>query len=125
MNQKKFMDDKEELVEHLAELGLKKKTARVLVFIGTNNDTTSREIEEKTGLRQPEVSIAVQDLKERIWIKTRYRNNKGKGRPVQLYSLKRQMSEVVEEIRREKEEMMRSLERKLDKVDSLVETIYL
>jgi len=67
----------------------------------------------------------VQDLKERIWIKTRYRNNKGKGRPVQLYSLKRQMSEVVEEIRREKEEMMRSLERKLDKVDSLVETIYL
>ncbi|MFW6195981.1 MAG: ArsR family transcriptional regulator, partial [Thermoplasmatota archaeon] len=65
MNDNKLSDEQRKLIDHLMNTNLSKNTAICLVFIASREETKSREIENATRLRQPEVSIAMQDLRER------------------------------------------------------------
>src|SRR5438034_223840 len=58
----------ETLVDLLIETGLSRNIAKTLVFLSKRDETTSVEIEKATGLRQPEVSIAMQELRRREWL---------------------------------------------------------
>ena len=49
---------------------------------------TSIDLERGTGLRQPEVSIAMRQLKPLDWIDENEEKKPGKGRPNKVYSLK-------------------------------------
>src|SRR5205823_13383488 len=62
---------------------------------------TSVEIEKATGLRQPEVSIAMQELRRRRWVDKRDIKKEGKGRPVYSYRLSVPWSEILATIDRE------------------------
>ncbi len=55
----------------LIETGLSRNIAKTLVFLSKREETTSVEIEKATGLRQPEVSIAMQELRRRRWVDKR------------------------------------------------------
>src|SRR3989304_248167 len=72
----------ETLVDLLIETGLSRNIAKTLVFLSKRDETTSVEIEKATGLRQPEVSIAMQELRRRKWVDKRDIKKEGKGRPV-------------------------------------------
>ena len=61
----------ETLVDLLIETGLSRNIAKTLVFLSKRAETTSVEIEKATGLRQPEVSIAMQELRRRKWVDKR------------------------------------------------------
>ena len=88
-------------VELLIETGMPKNVAKALVFLTGREETTSVEIEKGTGLRQPEVSIAMQELRRRKWVDKRDIKKEGKGRPVHAYRLGLPFSEIVEAIARE------------------------
>src|SRR5437899_5826362 len=77
----------ETLVDLLIETGLSRNIAKTLVFLSKRDETTSVEIEKATGLRQPEVSIAMQELRRRKWVDKRDIKKEGKGRPVHSYRL--------------------------------------
>jgi predicted transcriptional regulator len=53
------------------------------------------ELERVTGLRQPEVSIVMRNLKERDWISEREEKKPGKGRLFKIYSLKTSFKEII------------------------------
>src|SRR2546430_17455514 len=72
----------ENLVDLLIETGLSRNIAKTLVFLSKREETTSVEIEKATGLRQPEVSIAMQELRRRKWVDKRDIKQEGKGWPV-------------------------------------------
>ena len=91
----------ETLVELLVETGLSKNVARTLVFLSKRDETTSVEIEKATGLRQPEVSIAMQDLRRRKWVDKRDIKKEGKGRPVHSYRLANPFAQILAELDRE------------------------
>jgi predicted transcriptional regulator len=56
----KQLDDKEEeIVDALISLGLSRYIARTLAYLQDVNEATTSELERGTGLRQPEVSIAM------------------------------------------------------------------
>ena len=57
------------------------------MFLRKKEETTSVEIEISTALRQPEVSIAMQELRRRKWVIKRDIKKEGKGRPVHSYKL--------------------------------------
>ncbi|TLZ51274.1 MAG: ArsR family transcriptional regulator [Methanobacteriota archaeon] len=78
-----------------------KNVAKALVFLATREETTSVEVEKATGLRQPEVSIAMQELRRRRWVDKRDLKKEGKGRPVHAYRLTTPFGEIVEAIARE------------------------
>ncbi len=120
MSEKKHID---EMVKRLRQTGLKKNLAIALVFIARHDEVQSRDIEDATRLRQPEVSIATTELRERGWIKKRDKNLEGKGRPVHYYSLNDSLDEIIEDIEEEEREKVEDIESNLDRIKELKEAI--
>ncbi len=107
--------EREEFASILMKIGLKRNVAKVLTYLAGVEEATSREIEIGSDLRQPEVSIAMRELRDLEWISERDEKNPGKGRPYRIYSLDRSLEEIIqhieEEKRRESEQVMRRIER--------------
>ena len=57
-----FTEKEEEFTNLLIEIGTKRKVAKVLVFLANTPEATSKDIEQGTDLKQPEISIAMQYL---------------------------------------------------------------
>ena len=100
----------EQAVVLLVRTGLPKNVARALSFLSTREDTTSVEIEKATGLRQPEVSIAMQELRRRRWVEKRDIKKEGKGRPVHSYRLAVPFDDIVDEIAREEKRKIEEMQ---------------
>jgi predicted transcriptional regulator len=116
------LSDAEErvLVELLARTRMPRKLAVVLVLLATQEEATSRDIEAHTGLRQPEVSTAMTDLREREWVTKRDVKKEGKGRPLHAYRLAQPFPQIIREIVdaeririREIEEAIEALQRRV------------
>ena len=90
------LDEKdEEIADVLTSLGLSRPIAKTLSYLKDLKEATSTELERVTGLRQPEVSIAMRDLKERDWISEREEKRPGKGRPYKIYSLNTSFKDIT------------------------------
>lgn len=97
------------MVEILADAGIPRNTARVLTFIAVAGRTFSAQIQSGTGMRQPEVSIALKQLTERKWIARQSVQREGKGRPIYVYKLRRELSEIVDTVEKEQDRRMRQI----------------
>jgi predicted transcriptional regulator len=92
----KVADEKDlEFVQGLQNLGMKRTVACVTTFLKDQNERSSRDIEMATGLRQPEVSIAMQTLRERNWLTEHEIKSSGKGRPLKIYALRATIDEII------------------------------
>ncbi|MFQ5838732.1 MAG: MarR family transcriptional regulator [Thermoplasmata archaeon] len=98
------------LVRLLMRTGMPRNLARILVFLAAKGETTSMEIEKSTGLRQPEVSISMRELRGRGWVTKRDVKKEGKGRPLHAYRLTRPFMKIVEEIVEAERKKIRSIE---------------
>ena len=99
-----FTQKEEELVQLLVDIGIRKVTAKVLVFMKDTHEATSREIERGTDLRQPEVSIAMNYLTEKGWISSRKNKTAGKGRPLKIYRLAKSFAQIMQVIEKQKKD---------------------
>lgn len=97
------------MVEILTAAGIAKNTARVLTFIAVAGRTYSAQVQAGTGMRQPEVSIALKELAERKWISRQSVQREGKGRPIYVYRLKRDLKEIIESVEREQDRRVRQI----------------
>lgn len=102
--------------------GLAPNVARVLACWTEDDDQlTQVDIEMYTGLRQPEVSVAVRELRRRGWIATEYvKVTAGKGRPIHLYTLAKPMRDIVAEIVRERN---REIDRAQEQAAQLLQAV--
>jgi predicted transcriptional regulator len=107
--------ERDEFASILMKVGLKRNVAKVLTYLAGVAEATSREIEIGSDLRQPEVSIAMREIRKLDWIAERDEKNPGKGRPYRIYKLNRSLPEIVDYLEREKsmesERMMNQIER--------------
>jgi predicted transcriptional regulator len=99
------------LIDLLIKAGLPKNVSKTLVCLTKKSETTSVEIEKATGLRQPEVSIAMQDLRNRNWVEKRDIKKEGKGRPVHAYKLSLKMDDVVNVLEKDAKTKIAEIER--------------
>ncbi len=86
------------MVKLLVRAGTPKNLARTLVFLAAEGETTSVGIEKSVGMRQPEVSISMKDLRRRGWVTKRDLKKEGKGRPLHAYRLAKPFPDIVDEI---------------------------
>src|SRR5450756_673881 len=91
-------DSDEELSEILISSGLSRPVARTLAYLQKVDTATSVDLERGTGLRQPEVSIAMKQLNPFDWIEENEEKKPGKGRPNKVYSLKVGFKDVIAHI---------------------------
>ena len=82
-------------VQVLESLGMKRTVASVITYLKDLKERSSRDIEVATGLRQPEVSIAMQNLRERNWLTEHEIKSSGKGRPLKIYALQATIDEII------------------------------
>ncbi|EHQ34804.1 hypothetical protein [Methanoplanus limicola] len=115
-----FTDAEEELANLLTEIGMKRNVSKVLVYLANTNEATSRDIERGTDLRQPEVSIAMRTLMEKEWIDSRESKAESKGRPVKIYSLSKDINDIVDIIEVEKEKEINIQLKLIEKVRGLI-----
>ena len=115
-----FTEKEEEFVNLLIEIGMRRTVAKVLVFLANVDEATSRDIERGTDLRQPEVSIAMNYMFERDWLKNRESKAMSKGRPVKIYSLSKPVEKIFDSIEREKNQEVKNQLALIKKMGSYV-----
>ena len=90
------------IINMLQSLGLPRTEATAIVCLKDSKELRSLHIELVSGLRQPEVSVAMCPLKERGWVDERpEKKNKGKGRPVKYYQLTVPFPQIVQSLEEE------------------------
>lgn len=79
--------DDEPLQSALQQLGARRVEATLVASLVDAGPMGTRDIVERTGLRQPEVSVGMQELRDRNWIASEPVPRAGKGRPMHRYKL--------------------------------------
>ena len=115
-----FTDVDEEIAGIFNEIGLKVNVSRVLVMFLKYSNITSREIERYTDLRQPEASIAINDLIKRQWIKVTKHITENKGRPINVYNLALSVNEIIDQIESTINNEYKQLKESVERIRELV-----
>ncbi len=111
--------ERDEFASILMKVGLKRNVAKVLTYLAGVAEATSREIEIGSDLRQPEVSIAMREIRKLEWIVERDEKNPGKGRPYRIYKLNKSLPEIVDYLESEKSKESERVMRQIEKLKSL------
>ena len=114
-----FKIERDEFASMLMKVGLKRNVARVLTYLAGVDEATSREIEMGSDLRQPEVSIAMREIRKLDWITERDEKNPGKGRPYRIYRLNKSLPDIISYLEGEKAKESEMILRQIEKLKAL------
>jgi len=117
-----FNSQDEKIIKVFTDLGMPRNLAKTLLYISQVDECRSAEIEHGANLRQPEVSVAMQQLKKKGWIARRDLKKKGKGRPVHIYKLTSSIDKIVANFEKEKTKEIDLVKKDLDELKSLIES---
>ena len=118
----KINQQDEKIVHIFTELGMPKNLAKTLLYISQVDECRSVEIEQGTKLRQPEVSIAMQELQKKGWIGKRDLKKKGKGRPVHIYKLTSALDDIIKNFEKEKMQEIDTIKKDISELKTLIES---
>jgi predicted transcriptional regulator len=108
-----------EFIEILRNLNISRNIASILVYLSSVEEATSKDLEIGSPLRQPEVSIAIRELKSLGWIDEREVQKEGKGRPMKIYKLAVSMPEIVVHLEKETMQEVQKLMEIIEKLKKL------
>jgi len=115
------LDEKDErAVELFTDLGMPRNLAKTLMFISQVEECKSSEVEQGADLRQPEVSVAMQELRRRGWAEKRDLKKKGKGRPVHIYTLTKKLPDILNTFEQEKMKQVETIRKDLTDLQSMI-----
>jgi predicted transcriptional regulator len=115
------LDEKDDkAVELFSELGMPKNLAKTLMYISQVEECRSADVEQGADLRQPEVSVAMQELRRRGWAKKRDLKKEGKGRPVHIYKLTKPLPQILRSFEDEKMKQVDTIKSDLSELQDIV-----
>ena len=100
-----------EIIDALIKAGIPRNAAYCLLEIVKSGKVRSRGLEKATGLRQPEVSIAIRYLRKRGWISTDSQKKKGKGRPIHIYKLTKPVAKIANDINKDQKVQIKDIQK--------------
>ena len=116
------LDEKDDkAVQLFSDLGMPKNLAKTLMYISQVDECRSADVEQGADLRQPEVSVAMQELRRRGWAKKRDLKKKGKGRPVHVYKLTQPLQDIITNFEKEKMDHVESIKTDLSDLQDLIQ----
>ena len=115
------LDEKDDkAVALFSDLGMPKNLAKTLMYISQVPECRSAEVEQGADLRQPEVSVAMQEMRRRGWVKKRDLKKKGKGRPVHIYKLTKTLPDILKSFESEKMKQVETIKNDLGELQGLI-----
>ena len=116
------LDEKDDkLVLLFTEMGMPKNLAKTLMFVSQVDECRSADVEQAADLRQPEVSIAMQELRQRGWAEKKDVKKKGKGRPTHVYKLTKNLPEIFKSFEQKKLNEVESIKNNISELRNLIE----
>jgi predicted transcriptional regulator len=115
-----FDKEDDKVVQLFIKLGMPKNLAKTLLYISQFDECKCADVEQGADLRQPEVSIAMQELRRRGWVKRRDLKKKGKGRPVHIYKPTTHLSEILNVFEQEKLKGVDSVKKDLSELKNIM-----
>ena len=113
-------DSKErEIVWLMRDLGTSKNVAKAVIFLSKTGEATSQAIETAILLKQSEVSVAINSMRDKGWIAAKSIKKGGKGRPTQMYSLNLSLRRIVKDIEADKGIEMEEMKKKIAQLKRL------
>lgn len=117
------LDEKDDkAVQLFSDLGMPKNLAKTLIYIYQVDECRSADIERGVDLRQPEVSVSVQELRRRGWIKKRDLKKNGKGRPVHMFRHSTELPEILKTIEQKKLKEIEGVKKDLSELKNIIES---
>src|SRR4030066_1187151 len=110
---------KEEIADAFIFLGLGRPVARTLAFLSNGDEATSYELGTVTGLPQPEICIAMKQLKEHDWINERDEKMPGKGRPYKIYKLKVGFNEIIAQLENQQRKVVEEVQARIKRLKEM------
>jgi predicted transcriptional regulator len=115
------LDEKDnKVVQLFTELGMPKNLAKTIMFMSQVDECKCADVEQGADLRQPEVSIAMQELEQRGWVEKRDFKGKGKGRPVHIYKPTAHLSEILKAFEQEKIQEVESVKNDISELKNII-----
>jgi len=114
--------DDDKAVQLFVKLGMPKNLAKTLLYISQFDECKCADVEHGTGLRQPEVSVAMQELRKRGWAKKRDLKKKGKGRPVHIYKPTTDLSKILKSFEQEKLQEIETVKSDISKLENIIKS---
>ena len=114
--------DDNKAIQLFVKLGMPKHFAKTLIYISQVDECKCADVEQGADLRQPEVSIAMLELRKRGWVKKRDLKKKGKGRPVHIYKPTTHLSEILKAFEQEKLKEVESVKKDISELKNLIES---
>jgi predicted transcriptional regulator len=118
-----ILDEKDDkAVQLFTELRMPKNLAKTLIYISQVDECKCADVEHGADLRQPEVSIAMQELRRRGWVTKRDIKGIGKGRPVHIYKSTKHLSEILKTFEQEKLKEVESVKKDISELKNILES---
>jgi predicted transcriptional regulator len=115
------LDEKDDkAVQLFTNLGMPRNLAKTIMYLSQIDECRSVDIEQVADLRQPEVSVAMQELRRRGWVAKQDLKGKGKGRPVHVYKPVVQLSEIMKNIEQEKLREFETVENNISELKNII-----
>ena len=107
-------------MELFSDLGMPRNLAKTLMYICQVEECKSTDVELGADLRQPEVSIAMQELRKRGWVMKKDLKKKGKGRPTNMYTTKMDLNSIIDTL---EEQKLSEIDQMKNNISELRETV--
>ncbi len=115
------LDEKDDkAVQLFTNLGMPRNLAKTIMYLSQIDECRSADVEQVANLRQPEVSVAMQELRRRGWVAKQDIKGKGKGRPVHVYKPMVQLSEIMKNIEQEKLREFETVENNISELKNII-----
>lgn len=122
--QESFVLDKEDekVVRLFTELGMPRNQSKTLMYISQFDECRSADVERGADLRQPEVSVAIQELRKKGWVKKRVQKKENeRGRPVHIYSSAKSLSDIIKVFEQEKLSEMETVKNDISELKDIID----
>jgi len=111
------------LAESLIDLGMSPSIVKVLLCLHTHGATTSKILQTRCGLRQPEISTAIKTLNERKMVRIQSKGANGRGRPSHIYELTESLQTCIGQFTMEIEERIEAMQKSISTVNRLTQNL--
>jgi predicted transcriptional regulator len=111
------------LAESLIDLGMSPSIVKVLLCLHTHGATTSKILQTRCGLRQPEISTAIKTLNERKMVRIQSKGANGRGRPSHIYELTESLQTCIGQFTMEIEERIEAMQKSISTVHRLTQNL--
>jgi predicted transcriptional regulator len=118
----KLDEEDEKAIDLFVKLGMPRNLAKTLMYVSQVDECCSSEIEQGADMRQPEVSIAMQELRRRGWVKKHNIKKKGKGRPIHAYQPTTNLPSILKTFEQEKIKEVEHVKNDISELKTLITT---